>query len=83
MFLTQLAAIALHHAGETDPRLPETAWKKHLLALTAGAHPVAGPDGARRAHPRGSETGVNRQPLAVGNKCMGVYLLRCLSHRER
>ena len=38
LFLTQLATIALHHAGSTDPRLPEAAWKKHLLALTAGAH---------------------------------------------
>ena len=38
MFLTQLAAIALHRAGGTDPRLSEQEWKGHLLALTDGAH---------------------------------------------
>jgi CRISPR system Cascade subunit CasA len=38
MFLTQLAAIALHRAGRTDPRLDESAWREVLLALTAGRH---------------------------------------------
>ena len=38
MFLTQLAAIALHRAGQTDPRLDEDAWRELLLALTAGRH---------------------------------------------
>ena len=38
MFLTQLAAIALHRAGGTDPRLSEHEWKGHLLALTDGSH---------------------------------------------
>lgn len=38
MFLTQLAAIALHRAGQTDPRLDEEAWRELLLALTAGRH---------------------------------------------
>ncbi|HEX7119849.1 MAG TPA: type I-E CRISPR-associated protein Cse1/CasA [Longimicrobiales bacterium] len=36
-FLVQLAGIALHRAGETDPALPEAAWAERLLALTAGA----------------------------------------------
>lgn len=34
MFLTQLAAIALHRAGRSDPRLPEEEWRHLLLALT-------------------------------------------------
>lgn len=38
MFLTQLAAIALHRAGQTDPRLDEKAWCGLLLALTEGKH---------------------------------------------
>jgi CRISPR system Cascade subunit CasA len=38
MFLTQLAAIALHRAGRSDPRLSEDSWRKLLLALTAGKH---------------------------------------------
>ena len=38
MFLTQLAAIALHRARGTDPRLSEREWKNHLLALTDEAH---------------------------------------------
>ena len=38
MFLTQLAAIALHRAGRTDPRLDEDAWRRLLLALTEGRH---------------------------------------------
>jgi CRISPR system Cascade subunit CasA len=36
MFLTQLAAIALHRADRTDPRLDENTWRDLLLALTAG-----------------------------------------------
>lgn len=35
-FLVQLAAVALHRAGETDPALPEPAWAERLLALTGG-----------------------------------------------
>lgn len=38
MFLTQLAAIALHRAGQSEPRLSEDQWRELLLALTAGAH---------------------------------------------
>lgn len=38
MFLTQLAAIALHRAGGADPRLSESEWCSLLLALTDGAH---------------------------------------------
>lgn len=38
MFLTQLAAIALHRAGESNPRLTEEEWRQRLLALTGGAH---------------------------------------------
>ena len=38
MFLTQLAAIALHRAGRSDPRLPEEEWRRLLLALTEGQH---------------------------------------------
>lgn len=38
MFLTQLAAIALHRAGKTDPRLSEEDWRTLLLALTDGTH---------------------------------------------
>lgn len=38
MFLTQLAAIALHRAGQPDPRLDEDAWRGLLLALTEGRH---------------------------------------------
>lgn len=37
-FLVQLAAIALHRAGEESPALDEAAWKERLLALTEGAH---------------------------------------------
>lgn len=37
-FLVQLAAIALHRAGESSPALSEAAWKERLLALTEGAH---------------------------------------------
>jgi CRISPR system Cascade subunit CasA len=33
-FLTQLAAIALHRAGETEPRANATEWRAALLALT-------------------------------------------------
>jgi CRISPR system Cascade subunit CasA len=38
MFLTQLAAIALHGAGQTDPRLSDAEWRDLLLALTRGRH---------------------------------------------
>jgi CRISPR system Cascade subunit CasA len=38
MFLTQLAAIALHRAGQTDPAVSEGEWKELLLALTEGKH---------------------------------------------
>jgi len=38
MFLTQLAAIALHSAGRTDPAVSEGEWKGLLLALTEGKH---------------------------------------------
>jgi CRISPR system Cascade subunit CasA len=38
MFLTQLAAIALHRASRTDPRLTEEEWRSLLLGLTEGAH---------------------------------------------
>jgi CRISPR system Cascade subunit CasA len=38
MFLTQLAAIALHGAGQSDPRLDEDAWRGLLLELTGGRH---------------------------------------------
>lgn len=37
MFLTQLAAIALHRAGASKPRLSEDEWRAHLLSLTDGA----------------------------------------------
>lgn len=33
-FLVQLAAIAMHHAGRTEPFSDEAAWKTALLALT-------------------------------------------------
>lgn len=36
MFLTQLAAIALRHAGKTDPQLSEDEWRLILLGLTDG-----------------------------------------------
>jgi CRISPR system Cascade subunit CasA len=35
-FLVQLAAIALHRAGEDDPRRSAAHWRELLLALTAG-----------------------------------------------
>jgi CRISPR system Cascade subunit CasA len=38
MFLTQLAAIALHRARVTDPPLDEGAWRGLLLAVTDGSH---------------------------------------------
>lgn len=38
MFLTQLAAIALHRVSGSDPRLSEDEWRKQLLALTEEAH---------------------------------------------
>lgn len=38
MFLTQLAAIALHRAKTVDPRLTEEEWRSLLLGLTNGAH---------------------------------------------
>jgi CRISPR system Cascade subunit CasA len=38
MFLTQLAAIALHRAGRSDPELSEVQWRDLLLALTKGDH---------------------------------------------
>ncbi|MEX2273818.1 MAG: hypothetical protein WD690_20300 [Vicinamibacterales bacterium] len=38
MFLTQLAAIALRRAGESDPRISEERWREMLLALTDGDH---------------------------------------------
>jgi CRISPR system Cascade subunit CasA len=38
MFLTQLAAIALHRAGRADPGLSEQDWRSLLLDLTDGAH---------------------------------------------
>jgi CRISPR system Cascade subunit CasA len=38
MFLTQLAAIALHRAGNFDPRVSEDDWRQLLLRLTEGRH---------------------------------------------
>ena len=38
MFLTQLAAIALHRAGRTEPNTSEAEWREMLLKLTGGAH---------------------------------------------
>ena len=38
MFLTQLAAIALHRAGSADPRLSDEGWRELLLGLTGGRH---------------------------------------------
>jgi CRISPR system Cascade subunit CasA len=38
MFLTQLAAIALHGAGQSDPRISEDQWRHLLLARTSGTH---------------------------------------------
>ena len=38
MFLTQLAAISLHHAGQSDPVISEGRWRELLLGLTEGAH---------------------------------------------
>jgi CRISPR system Cascade subunit CasA len=38
MFLTQLAAIALHRAGQSDPLISEDRWRQLLLGLTEGAH---------------------------------------------
>lgn len=38
MFLTQVAAIALHRAGRSDLKLDEDAWRDLLLALTEGQH---------------------------------------------
>lgn len=37
-FLVQLAAIALHRAGEADPKRSEDEWRALLLALTDGKH---------------------------------------------
>lgn len=37
MFLTQLAAIALHRGGVTDPPCEETPWRRALLDLTMGS----------------------------------------------
>lgn len=37
MFLTQLAAIALHRIGATDPPHEETPWRQALLVLTNGS----------------------------------------------
>jgi CRISPR system Cascade subunit CasA len=37
MFLTQLAAIALHRANKADPPVSEDAWRLLLLGLTDGA----------------------------------------------
>lgn len=37
MFLTQLAAIALHRSDRSDPRLSEEDWRSLLLGLTDGA----------------------------------------------
>ena len=37
-FLTQLAAIALHRAGQSDPRISDDAWRDLLSALTNGAN---------------------------------------------
>jgi len=37
MFLTQLAAIALHRGGVTDPPHEETTWRQALLDLTNGS----------------------------------------------
>lgn len=34
MFLTQLAALALHRGDQSDPRLSEDQWRRLLLALT-------------------------------------------------
>lgn len=36
-FLVQLAAIALHRAGESNPRQTPATWRKLLLALTEGS----------------------------------------------
>jgi CRISPR system Cascade subunit CasA len=38
MFLTQLASIALHRAGQLNPRLDERTWRGLLLELTEGRH---------------------------------------------
>lgn len=38
MFLTQLAAIALHRAKQSDPCLSEEKWRELLLVLTSGKH---------------------------------------------
>src|SRR5688572_5499201 len=38
MFLTQLAAIALHAAELSDPPVNEDAWRDLLLELTDGRH---------------------------------------------
>ncbi|MEO8257368.1 MAG: type I-E CRISPR-associated protein Cse1/CasA [Acidobacteriota bacterium] len=38
MFLTQLAAIALHLAGRSDPKLSENQWRQLLLRLTNDTH---------------------------------------------
>lgn len=38
MFLTQLAAMALHRAGKSNPRLSEKDWRSLLLDLTDAAH---------------------------------------------
>lgn len=36
MFLTQLAVLALRRSGESDPKIPEGAWRDRLLELTGG-----------------------------------------------
>ncbi len=38
-FLVQLACIALHHGGESEPRQKAERWRGLLLALTRGAEP--------------------------------------------
>lgn len=38
MFLAQLAAIALHRSGKTEPPVHEDEWQQLLLDLTDGAH---------------------------------------------
>jgi CRISPR system Cascade subunit CasA len=38
MFLTQLAAIGLHRAGQSDPLISEDRWRELFLGLTEGTH---------------------------------------------
>lgn len=38
MFLTQLAAIGLHRAGQSDLLISEDSWRELLLGLTEGTH---------------------------------------------